>query len=142
MISPRQGCGGEPPARLLQDHRHAAGPVASRGDGCQTAILAWTSHPFPRELVRDLLGITRALFRAERVKPNPDAARVERLRQIGELYREALDMGTRYASDTMAGRAARVKAERATTVLGEFVAESELMAPAVAAAAERLLRVR
>jgi hypothetical protein len=99
-------------------------------------------RPFPREVVRDLLGITRALFRAERAKPNPDVTRVERLRQIGELYREAMDMGTRYGANTMAGRAARIKAERATTVLGEFVAESELMAPAVAASAERLRRVR
>jgi hypothetical protein len=98
--------------------------------------------PFPREVVRDLLGITRALFRAERSKPNPDAARVERLHQIGLLYREAMDLGTRYAPDTIAGRAARIKAERATAALGEFVAESELMAPAVAASAERLRRVR
>ena len=38
---------------------------------------------------------------------------------------------TRYEPDTMAGRAAVVKAERATALLGEFVASSELMAPAV-----------
>lgn len=98
--------------------------------------------PFPREVVRDLLGITRALFRAERTKPSPDGASLERLRQIGLLYREALDLGTRYAPDTMAGRAARTKAERATLALGEFVAESALMAPAVAATAERLRRAR
>jgi hypothetical protein len=98
--------------------------------------------PFPREVVRDLLGITRALFRAERAKPSPDGASVERLRQIGVLYREAMEMGARYAADTMAGRAARGKAERATAALGEFVAESELMAPAVAATAERLRRAR
>jgi hypothetical protein len=98
--------------------------------------------PFPRDVVRDLLGITRALFRAERAKPNPDAARVERLRQIGLLYRAAMDLGTRYEPDTIAGRAARTKAERATAVLGEFVAGSELMAPAVAATAERLRPAR
>lgn len=97
--------------------------------------------PFAREVVRDLLGITRALFRAECAKANPDAARVERLRQIGMLYREALDMGTRCEPDSMGRRAARSKAERATTSLGEFVAESDLMAPAVEEAAKRLRRV-
>jgi hypothetical protein len=97
--------------------------------------------PFPREVVRDLLGITRALFRAERAKPAPEVARVERLRQIGQLYREALDMGTRYGPDTMGRRAALGKAEQATTALGQFVEGSELMAPAVAAAAQRLRRV-
>jgi hypothetical protein len=51
-------------------------------------------------------------------------------------------MGVKYAPDTIGGRAARAKAERATQQLGEFVADSELMAPAVAATAERLRRVR
>lgn len=96
--------------------------------------------PFPREAVRDLLGITRALYRGAAGRVSPDCVRVERLLQIGLLFREALEMGIKYAPDTIGGRAARAKAERATTALGEFVAESELMAPAVAATAERLSR--
>lgn len=95
--------------------------------------------PFPREVVRDLLGITRALYRAEVAKPNPDRSRVERLLQIGQLYRTALEMA-KYAPDTIGGRAARAKAERATAALGEYVADSELMAPAVAATAAGLRR--
>lgn len=71
--------------------------------------------PFPREAVRDLLGITRALYRGEVAKPNPDRTHVERLFQIGQLYRTALEMGMKYAPDTIGGRAARAKAERATT---------------------------
>jgi hypothetical protein len=97
--------------------------------------------PFPREAVRDLLGITRALYRGEVAKPNPDRAHVERLLQIGQLYRTALEMA-RYAPDTIGGRAARAKAERATLQLGEYVADAELIAPAVAATAAQLSRRR
>lgn len=98
--------------------------------------------PFPREVVRDLLGIARALYRSEVAKTPIDRGRVEQVTQIGLLYKDALALGTRYEPDTIAGRAARIKAERATAALGAFVAESELMAPAVAATAERLKRVR
>jgi hypothetical protein len=98
--------------------------------------------PFPREIVRDLLGITRALYRAELAKPRPDPSRRARLEEIGKQYRHALELG-KYEPDTMGGRAARRGAEEATRALGELVAESaELVAPAVAAAAERLRRVR
>jgi hypothetical protein len=95
-------------------------------------------RPFPRAVVRDLLGIVRALYRAELARETVDRTRVERLRQIGLLFREALDMGIKYEPDTIGGRAAMVKAERATEQLGAFVADSELMAPAVAATGERL----
>ena len=99
--------------------------------------------PFPREVVRDLLGITRALYRAESSKPSPDPALRARLEQIGRQYRRALELGTKYEPDTMAGRAARREAEEATLALGELVADSAmLIAPAVAAAAHRLRRVR
>jgi hypothetical protein len=99
--------------------------------------------PFPREVVRDLLGITRALFRAERSKPLPNPSRLGRLEVIGKQYRRALEQGTRYAPDTLGGRAARRLAEEATAALGELVAESaELIAPAVEETAKRLRRVR
>jgi hypothetical protein len=97
--------------------------------------------PLPREAVRDLLGITRALYRAERAKPGTSYARLEQLLEIGKQFRLALDL-SKYEPDTMGGRAARSWAEKATAALGEIVADSELMAPAVAATAERLRRAR
>jgi hypothetical protein len=106
------------------------------------------SLPFPREVVRDLLGIARALYRSEVAKAPVERARIEQLTQIGLLYKEALNLGTRYAPDTIAGRAAGSRPSGATVALGAlgalgaFVAESELMAPAVAATAERFRRVR
>ena len=60
-------------------------------------------RPFPKGVVRDLLGLVRALYRAEAGKQPVNRGRVEQLRQVGELYREALDMGTRFDHDTTAG---------------------------------------
>jgi hypothetical protein len=95
--------------------------------------------PFPKEAVRDLLGITRALYRAEKAMPALNAARLEQLLEIGKQFRLALDL-SKFEPDTMGGRAARSWAEKATKALGQFVADSELMAPAVAATAARLGR--
>jgi hypothetical protein len=99
--------------------------------------------PFPRELVRDLLGIARALYRAERSKSLPDPSRLGRLEVIGRQYRRALEQGVRFEPDTLGGRAARRAAEEATAALGTLVGEtSDLIAPAVEASAKRLRRVR
>jgi hypothetical protein len=78
---------------------------------------------------------------AEKARPDLDAGRLEQLLAIGKQFRLALDL-SKYDPDTMGGRAARSWAEKATAALGEFVAESALMAPAVAATAERLRRLR
>ena len=95
-------------------------------------------RPLPREIVRDLLGITRALYRAELVKPTTDRARMERLVGIGQQFRRALDMSARYGADTMAGRAAFEAARNATEQLGDLVADSAELTHAVAATAARL----
>ena len=99
-------------------------------------------RPFPREVVRDLLGITRALFRAERAQAAPDPSRLARLQDIGTQYRRALDMAGKYGPDTMGGRAAFNWAEKATASLGQYVADCEPIAVAVAATAVRLKRGR
>lgn len=96
---------------------------------------------FPREVVRDLLGITRALFRAERSKSSPDPSALARLEDIGRRYRRALDMAGKHPPDTMGGRAALSWAMGATEDLGKYVADSEAIAP-VAATAARLRRGR
>ena len=99
-------------------------------------------RPFPREAARDLLGITRALFRAERAKPIADPSRLARLEDIGKRYRRALDMAGKYGPDTMGGRAAFSWAEQATALLGQYVADCEPIAVAVAATAVKLKRGR
>lgn len=102
--------------------------------------MARNTDPFPREAVRDLLGITRALYRAERAVERPDPRRLETLTEIGKQYRLALDLGNRCDPDTIGGRAARMWAERATATLGEVVVESTLVASAVEATAAQMRR--
>ncbi len=130
------------PSRLV--HRYALGPVASQSERVLAQGLARNTDPFPTEAVRDLLGITRALYRAELAAPPPpaDRARIEKLLEIGKQYRLALDLGAKGAPDSMGGRAARGWADKATASLGEFVASSELMEPAVRATAAKLRRSR
>lgn len=95
--------------------------------------------PLPREVVRDLLGITRALYRAELALPPPraDALRLAKLAEIGTHFRRALDL-SKGEPDTMGHRAAWSWAERATVALADFVGETMTVAPAVRAAAAKL----
>jgi hypothetical protein len=94
----------------------------------------------PHATVRDLLGITRALYRAELAAPPPrsDRRRLDRLEEIGKHFRLALDLAARSPPDTMGHRAAWDRAEKATRALGEFVAESEALAMAVRATARKM----
>lgn len=93
-----------------------------------------THGPFPTGAVRDLLAITRALYRAAQDQP-----RRERLTGIGRLLREALDLA-RSGPGTLGRRAAWLKAEEATAALGELVRDGSTVEPLVRAAAARLKR--
>jgi hypothetical protein len=94
----------------------------------------------PQEAVRDLLGNhARALpCGGSQVTPRP--RRLERFQQIGQLFREALEMGLRCAPDSLGRRSAISQAEQATELLGQVVADSELLEAAVDTTAERLRR--
>jgi hypothetical protein len=70
---------------------------------------------FPREAVRDLLGVTRALYRVENNRKPVDRRRLEVLRQIGHLLRDSLESAVKYPPDSMGRRTALSLAERATT---------------------------
>ncbi len=76
--------------------------------------------PFPQATVRDLLGITRALYRAElaAIPLRLRGERINRLEAIGKTLREALDLATRCERGTMGRRAAWDKAERVTADFG------------------------
>lgn len=99
-----------------------------------------TRGPFPRQAVRDLLGITRSLYRAQLAAERLDGDRLDRLAKIGNQLREALDLAVKCRPGTMGRRAAWEHAERATTQLGQFVQQSELLRAAVAATEARLMR--
>jgi hypothetical protein len=90
--------------------------------------------------VRDLLGITRALYRAELAADLPLVeTRCARLQEIGKQYRLALQLAESGAG-TMGSRAAWTWAEKATAALGEVVASSAELALMVRASAVKLSR--
>jgi hypothetical protein len=96
--------------------------------------------PLPRGVVRDLLGITRALYRAELALPPPrsDRLRLDRLEEIGKYFRRALDLSGG-KPDTMGHRAAWNWAERATQALGEFVGDDLRLGEVLRASAVKLV---
>jgi hypothetical protein len=102
-----------------------------------------TWNPYPRvpfEAVRDLLGITRALYRITRIDDPRDAERLRALEDVGRTLREVLAAATTHPG-TIAHQNAWTSAERATKALGELVASTPL-APLVAATGLRIARPR
>ena len=96
--------------------------------------------PLPRGIVRDLLGITRALYRAELALPPPraDRLRLERLTEIGQQLRRALEL-SRGEPDTKGHRAAWSGAEQPTRALGEFVGEELRLGEVLRASVGKLM---
>lgn len=89
--------------------------------------------------MRELLAITRALYRGECAAPMPNTARLTRLHEIGHMLRQALEL-SREEPDTTGHRAAWSWAEKGTGALGELVGSTDhLLAPVVQAAAHKLL---
>jgi hypothetical protein len=116
------------PACLLGARNHTLRPLS-----CDT------HGPFPFAAVRDLLGITRALYRAE-IAGAADGARLRSLEEIGRGYRSALDLARRSGEGTLGRRAAWSWAEKSTSALGNLVAEQSQVATLVRASAALLGR--
>ena len=97
-------------------------------------------RPFPSGVVRDLLGVTRALYRAERDADLPESLeRLRRLEEAGKAYRQALDLG-RCEPGTMGCRAAWSWAEKATAILCEVVGDQGELSNVVSVSALALRR--
>lgn len=88
---------------------------------------------FPFEAVRDLLGIARAMWRAE-----TDPVRRAALEEIGRALRHTSDEARRLPPDSLGARAALRRAEEATKRLCGLVAGDA--ATIVNAAAARVRR--
>ena len=102
----------------------------------------WNPYPpLPLCAVRDLLGITRAMYRATVLDDPRNVCRLQVLEDIGRTLRAVLAAhGT--PRGTIAHLEAWAAAERATQALGELVGESLKLAPLVAATARRVSRGR
>jgi hypothetical protein len=93
-----------------------------------------TRDTFPTEAVRDLLGITRGLYRAERDGAG-DPVRLQELVEIGEEYKTALDLARRGGPQSLGASAAWHRATEATARLCTLVSDETRAAPMVLAAA-------
>jgi hypothetical protein len=102
--------------------------------------VTWNPYPpLPVGAVRDLLGITRALYRATLADDPRDVARLQALEDIGRTLRAVL-RAARSHPGTIPHVEAWTAAERATKAIGELVAESATLAPLIAATAKRISR--
>lgn len=88
----------------------------------------WNPYPsLPMGAVRDLLGITRAMYRLALSEEARDVVRIHALEEIGRTLRGVLG-ASGAAPGTIAYHNACAAAARAITALKELVAESHLAA--------------
>lgn len=93
-------------------------------------MLSRRDDPFPRDAVRDLLGVVRALYRAEKAATHPSPVKLQRLREAGVHLREALELSLA-GEGTCGHRAAWARAEAAVKTVGELVTMLDPLEPVV-----------
>lgn len=101
--------------------------------------MTWNPYPpLPIAAVRDLLGITRALYRAT-LAADPHDGRLAALANIGKSLRAVLGAARAHpgTNDHLEAWAA---AERATKALTELVGESMRLGPVIATTARCISR--
>jgi hypothetical protein len=69
--------------------------------------------PLPIEIVRDLLGIARVLYRSAKSDPRTPPERLAALEHVGKEIRAALELARKSGPDTLGHRAAWARSERA-----------------------------
>ena len=107
----------------------------------RTTRVTWNPYPrVPFAAVRDLLGITRALYRAALADDPRDTTRLRALEDVGATLRTVLAAAGTHPG-TIAHQNAWVAAERATEALGALVASTPV-APLVAATGRLISRPR
>lgn len=102
--------------------------------------MTWNPYPpLPVGALRDMLGITRALYRAALAEDPRDVSRLQALEDIGRTLRAVL-RAARAHPGTMTHLEAWAAAERDTQAIGELVGESMALAPLIAATARYISR--
>ncbi|MEZ4376515.1 MAG: hypothetical protein R3B07_37265 [Polyangiaceae bacterium] len=96
--------------------------------------------PFPFEAVRDLIGILRAMYVAERVGRH-DVTRLKRIQAVAERLQLAQELALEHEPETLGHAAAWRHAERATQELGELVDLTTPLEPTLEAASRRVTDV-
>jgi len=97
-------------------------------------------EPLPVEVVRDLLGIARALYAAFAKQGGASDAQLLRLRGIGYQLNLALEKAEQGKAGTLANRSAWLIAEKAAADLGELVDGYVPAKALIAATGDRLAK--
>lgn len=92
---------------------------------------------FPFEAVRDLLGILRAMYAAERDGAQ-NQARLAAIATVALELKQALELAWEHQPGTLGHAAAWHRAEEATRALGHVVDVTTPLEPTLAAAARRI----
>jgi hypothetical protein len=95
--------------------------------------------PAPAQVIRDLLGIVRLLWRA-RAEAGASVAELDAIRVIGESLSLGLDLA-KSGPRTLGGRAALQRADEAVLHLGIYIGEQSVSG-LLSAAEGRLLAAR
>ncbi len=95
------------------------------------------NDPFPFQAVRDLLGIARALYAAEKER-GAGHEHLRRIERVGKELSASLDLAQRCDVGTLGHAAAWNRAERATQALGDLVDCLMPLLPMVEAAVGRI----
>ncbi|MFO0619671.1 MAG: hypothetical protein U0414_44215 [Polyangiaceae bacterium] len=90
--------------------------------------------PLPLREVRDLLGIVRAMYRAESASTHPSSTKLARLKKIGESLTTALELASASTPGTVGHRAAWQHADDALEGLGREITLLESLEPVLIAA--------
>ena len=103
-------------------------------------MLVPRAQPFPFEAVRDLIGILRAMYAAERAGRH-DVQRLRRIRSVAERLHLAQELALEHDPETLGHAAAWRHAERATQELGELIDLTTPLEPTLEAASRRVTDV-
>jgi len=93
--------------------------------------------PFPFEAVRDLLGILRALYAADKAR-GAGERRLSEIRRVALELRRATDLALDHAPGSIGHRTAWENADHATLRLTDLVDVTTQLEPMLVAAGERV----
>ena len=93
--------------------------------------------PFPFEAVRDLLGILRALYAADKTR-GASERRLSEIRGVALELRRATDLARDHEPGSAGYRAAWERADRATLCLADLVDVTTPLEPTLLAAGQRV----
>jgi hypothetical protein len=99
--------------------------------------MARSANRFPFEATRDLLGILRALYAADRAR-GAGARRLADIRAVALELRRATELALEHDAGTAGHRAASQRAEAATRRLADLVDVTTPLEPTLLAAGKRV----